>query len=59
MTEKEREAYLGDQKWFECIKPITNVRKGSGCEVGKSIGLSCVMFAMKTIIIQASSSTAS
>lgn len=35
MTEKERSAYLGDQKWFECIKPVTNVRKGTGCEVGK------------------------
>lgn len=36
MTEKERKTYLGDQKWFKCIKPITNVRKGTGCEVGKS-----------------------
>lgn len=35
MTKKERKSYLGDQKWFECIKPVTNVRKGTGCEVGK------------------------
>lgn len=32
MTEKEREAYLGDQKLFKCIKSITNVRKGTGCK---------------------------
>lgn len=33
MTEKERSKYV--EKWLECIKPITNVRKGTGCEVGK------------------------
>lgn len=36
MQQQERKAYLGDQVWFECIKPITNIRKGkTGCEVGK------------------------
>lgn len=33
LTDKERyDAVSG--KIFECIKPITNIRKGSGCEVG-------------------------
>lgn len=34
MTTYQRHEYVSG-KWFECIKPITNVRKGSGCEVGK------------------------
>lgn len=33
LTDKERyDAVSG--RIFECVKPITNIRKGSGCEVG-------------------------
>ena len=35
MTDKERFDYVC-KCWLECIKPITNVRKGKGCEVGKT-----------------------
>lgn len=35
MTDKERNQYV-DQHFLECIKPITNVRRGTGCEVGES-----------------------
>lgn len=34
MTKKERSEYVSG-RWFECIKPINSVRKGSGCEVGE------------------------
>lgn len=34
MTTYQRQEYV-QGRWFECIKPITNVRKGTGCEVGK------------------------
>lgn len=35
MTDKERQDYVYG-KFLECIKPITNVRNGSGCQVGES-----------------------
>ena len=35
MTDKERSDYVC-KCWLECIKPITNIRKGKGCEVGQS-----------------------
>ena len=34
MTTYQRQEYVSG-RWFECIKPITNVRKGTGCEVGE------------------------
>lgn len=35
MTDKERSDYVL-QSWLRCVKPITNVRKGKGCEVDQS-----------------------
>ena len=34
MTTYQRQEYA-QGRWFECIKPITNVRKGTGCQVGQ------------------------
>ena len=33
-TDKERNAYI-THRWLKCIKPITNVRRGTGCVVGE------------------------
>ena len=41
MTNNERNDYV-NQRWLECIKSITNVRKGTGCEVGKTYWFECV-----------------
>ena len=41
MTKKEINDYI-NQKWFKCVKPITNVRKGSGCKVGEHYWFECV-----------------
>lgn len=35
MTDKERSDYVL-QSWLRCVKPITTVRNGKGCEVGQS-----------------------
>lgn len=36
MSDKERCDYVS-RTFFECVKPITNIRKGNtGCEVGQS-----------------------
>ncbi len=34
MTDKERSEYV-QCRFLECVKPITNVRKGSGCKIGE------------------------
>lgn len=34
MTTYQRQEYV-QGKWFECIKPVTTIRKGTGCEVGQ------------------------
>lgn len=35
MTDKERYDYV-TQSWLLCVKPVNNVRKGKGCEVGQT-----------------------
>lgn len=35
MTDKDRSDYVS-QRWLKCVKPITNVRRGKGCEVGQA-----------------------
>ena len=34
MTDKERYDYVS-HSWLQCIKPITNIRKGRGCDAGE------------------------
>lgn len=35
MTDKERNDYVSGH-WLDCVKPVTTVRRGKGCEAGQT-----------------------